>query len=421
MFNEKKSFLILKGFKIKYFWGGLIFIFALFFSSQTQASFVYWTDITTNKLQRANLDGSNVEDILTTGLSSARDVAVYAAGGKVFIANLLNGSIDSVNLDGSNHVNIITGLTKPNGVAVDLTNEKIYYTEEGGTAKVGRADLDGSNNETLVSGGSSNQGIALDIPNSHMYWTSQTSGQLKRANTDGTDIINVIGINNATGIDLDLSAGKIYYVDPGAGNIQRSTLTGANNEVLVTDLGLHIEVDVSGGKMYWGSLATVARASLDGSNVENIVSGLGQARGIGLLLDNTTANGDMITAGGATITLATVSSSGITSLADADASEANSFLADPMVGAMIVSSILDITTTATVSGTHTLKFAYNEVDIPAGYTELDLKLFHNTGSSIVDITTSIDTVNNFIFWKTSPFINTIAVYPLIIFSQIIVD
>ena len=37
---------------------------------------MYWTDTGTDKIQRANLDGSNVEDILA-GLSSLRGIALY--------------------------------------------------------------------------------------------------------------------------------------------------------------------------------------------------------------------------------------------------------------------------------------------------------------------------------------------------------
>lgn len=35
---------------------------------------MYWTDVDADKIQRANLDGSQVEDLVTTGLNWTRDL-----------------------------------------------------------------------------------------------------------------------------------------------------------------------------------------------------------------------------------------------------------------------------------------------------------------------------------------------------------
>ena len=38
---------------------------------------MYWTDWGTDKIQRANLDGSGVEDVVTTGLEDPWGIALY--------------------------------------------------------------------------------------------------------------------------------------------------------------------------------------------------------------------------------------------------------------------------------------------------------------------------------------------------------
>ena len=38
---------------------------------------MYWTDSGTRKIRRANLDGSGVEDLVTTGLTSPHGIALY--------------------------------------------------------------------------------------------------------------------------------------------------------------------------------------------------------------------------------------------------------------------------------------------------------------------------------------------------------
>ena len=44
---------------------------------------MYWTDVNTDKIQRANLDGTGVED-LVTGLSSPVGIALDLPGGKMY-------------------------------------------------------------------------------------------------------------------------------------------------------------------------------------------------------------------------------------------------------------------------------------------------------------------------------------------------
>ena len=44
---------------------------------------MYWTDGTQHKIQRANLDGTRVED-LVTGLSDTSGIALDVVGGKMY-------------------------------------------------------------------------------------------------------------------------------------------------------------------------------------------------------------------------------------------------------------------------------------------------------------------------------------------------
>ena len=85
---------------------------------------MYWTDIGSSKIQRANLDGSELENLLTSPV--------------VFT---------------------------PVGIALDLAECHIYWTESTlADFMILRADLDGSNVELLVTDLVSPSGIALDIP-----------------------------------------------------------------------------------------------------------------------------------------------------------------------------------------------------------------------------------------------------------------
>ena len=74
---------------------------------------IYWTDWGVDKIQRANLDGSNVEDLVTTGLRVPWGIALDIAGGKMYWTDF--NKIQRANLDGSNVEDLVTsGLSYSN-------------------------------------------------------------------------------------------------------------------------------------------------------------------------------------------------------------------------------------------------------------------------------------------------------------------
>jgi len=127
-------------------------------------------------------------------------------------------------------------------------------------------------------------GLLFALPAAaQMYWTNQTLDTIQRAELDGTVVATVQGGVSSNGLALDMIAGKLYWTDLGnplaSGDelIRRSNLDGSSTEILLdTTDGLQspgeIELDLSAGKMYWvdvgASGARITRANLDGSGVE---------------------------------------------------------------------------------------------------------------------------------------------------------
>jgi DNA-binding beta-propeller fold protein YncE len=71
---------------------------------------IYWTDYVADKIQRANLDGSNVEDLVTTGLGAPWALAVDTVDGKVYWTDTIFSRIQRSNLDGSGVEDVFTSL-----------------------------------------------------------------------------------------------------------------------------------------------------------------------------------------------------------------------------------------------------------------------------------------------------------------------
>ncbi|MCB0638108.1 MAG: DUF5050 domain-containing protein [Lewinella sp.] len=124
---------------------------------------IYWTDSGNNKVQRANLDGSNAETLLTSEIDCAHGIALDPANGKLYFTECDQGKILRANLDGSGLEELVTGLGEPLGIALDLTAGKVYWSE-GGPNRIQRANLDGSGLEAMITSGMNNpQAIALGL------------------------------------------------------------------------------------------------------------------------------------------------------------------------------------------------------------------------------------------------------------------
>ena len=253
---------------------------------------MYWTDAGTDMIQRANLDGSQIENLVTTGLDAPSGLALDVAEGKMYWMDAGTDVIQRANLDGSQIENLITtGLSSPRGLALDLAGGKIYWTDEDwSTKKIQRANLDGSQIENLITKASTPAGVALDLAAGKMYWTDTGRSDIGRTNLDGsqTEILVSRRLNFPRGLALDLATGKMYWIDVGTIRIQRANLDGSRVEDLVTsglDRPEGIALDLAGGKMYWTDWGTnkIQRANLDGTRIEDLITGLSDP--VGLALD----------------------------------------------------------------------------------------------------------------------------------------
>ena len=282
---------------------------------------IYWTDEETEKIQRSNLDGTDVEDIIISGLKDPVSIALDESAGKMYWVDRNTDKIYRASLDGTKVKELVNtrGLSEPPsssyksaapyGIALDVAGSKMYWTDQV-QEKIWRANLDGSNVEALVnttdlaSDGTNPSSIALDVAGGKMYWTDWDTNKIHRADLNGSNVEEVItsGVTFSRGITLDLINRKIYYTDTSTDKIRRANLDGTNVEELVDtrrivdpplDSGgtspLDITLDVDGGKMYWADekTAKIYRANLDGTQVEILpISGLQRPVGIAVISSN---------------------------------------------------------------------------------------------------------------------------------------
>ncbi|MEZ5542662.1 MAG: DNRLRE domain-containing protein [Pseudomonadota bacterium] len=247
---------------------------------------VYWTDDVANKIQRADEDGSNVEDVLT-GLNRPTGLDIDTVNGKLYWTN--NYQIMRADLDGSNSEVLYSDLYVKFDIKLDVAGGKMYWTHDNGSSRIMSANLDGSA-ATLVNNTLNRPScLTLDKAAGHIYLTEFGSGQVSRMKFNGTQVTTLAtGPTGAVGSALDLVHGRMFW-SGGASNdwIKRANLDGSSVQTIVTGLNApqDIAYDADNDRIYWVDALNmlVQRADPDGSNVETLVSGLARPRGIVLV------------------------------------------------------------------------------------------------------------------------------------------
>ena len=240
---------------------------------------MYWVDTKFGTLH--HLTDDTVET-LVPGIKDATDLAVDVAGGKVYWVQKTGsrtGKIQRANLDGTNVERIKELTSVPYGIALDAIGGKIYLTNSWG--KLQRLNVDGTNFQpNLITRLDSPRDIVVDRAGGKVYWT-ETAGRIRRANLNGSNIQTLAtGLGELGGIAI--AEGKIYWTektDENSGKIQYAPLNGnpiVEELTTLTSVTLGIAVDTVERRLYWtNSLQKIQCSTLDGEDIQDIVLGLG--------------------------------------------------------------------------------------------------------------------------------------------------
>ncbi len=226
-----------------------------------------------------------------------------ATVGRLFLLDLSDECVVSLNPDGSDRRVLVTGCRYPDGIAVDVAAGHIYWTNMGNpTANDGsieRADLDGKNRTTIVPQGGTftPKQLQLEKASGKLYWCDREGMRLMRANLNGSNIETLVdtsqgdprpgtdATNWCVGVAIDVDGGKVYWTQKGPDNAGEGRLfragidvpTGytasnrADIEVLYDGLPepIDLELDLNNRVVYWTDRGdpprgnTVNRAPMD--------------------------------------------------------------------------------------------------------------------------------------------------------------
>lgn len=245
----------------------------------------YWTEsypIGTHSVSKANLNGTLQKELCDAEFGFT-GVAVDVQNGKMYLAS--RNKIERADLDGSNRVDLVTSIN-PEDIALDLSAGKMYWPDYTYSAAfIMRADLDGKNIEPItphLGDGCDLRGMAIDVSGGKVYWVERMDDVINRTNLDGSGGIQTIlhcydGVVNT--FDVAIYGSHVYWTDASHDSISRADLDGDNVVNDVID-GLndprYLDIDQTTGKVYWASDGgnCIKRADIDGSDMEILVTGV---------------------------------------------------------------------------------------------------------------------------------------------------
>jgi PKD repeat protein len=243
----------------------------------TEPKTLYFTSRATGLVHYVILDtlAPVVFDFPTGGLYKPYGIAVDGKNEKVYVTDT-DGFIYRYDLDGDNQEVILDAaqvpeLGSPYGIVV--VGDKIYWAKEGA---IFMADLDGSNPEPLAEFSGPPEfplGLAYDSIQQKIYLVNDMldfSGGVWTVNIDGTGLTEIIPDVDAGAVTLDLTNGKMYYID-WIGGVFSADLDGSNianiNSSMDQNFSWGITVDPEDGYLYVADKGNdkIIRSGLDGS------------------------------------------------------------------------------------------------------------------------------------------------------------
>lgn len=298
--------------------------------------YIYFID--KDRILRADINGTN-QQVIIDGLSEPTDLVYW--NDSLFWTDVTDDQIEVIRVDGTGRTTILTGVLNPIDIEIDKENSELYWVQRTGvipSSGIFKSDIDGTNKETILE--KFVNGIRIDEELEYLYWSEsifntinrlnlsdqsnirlineylpfprsitidklnnkiyfsdyRNGGVLYKANlSDGSIVTEVIDteVYRPDRIEVDALNEKIYWINSRSSSfndnrsdIMRSDLNGQNIERLISYPDVRrpegLALNLTNNYLYWSdlSLGTISRASLDGSNIETLVSGLDNPTGL---------------------------------------------------------------------------------------------------------------------------------------------
>jgi len=180
-------------------------------------------------------------------------------GGMFYWSEINFGTVHRVSFDsahnGSRVETIVTGLIRPEQIAIDWINRKLYIADHG-SRLIARSNLDGTNYEIVINVRILPQSIAVDPIHGTLFWINYDSPrriEKMEISSFRRRTLAQTNVQLPTGMTIDYENNLLYWMDDYYNILWECGLEG-NNRVYKrpsTSVNTPYSIDVFQSKLYW--------------------------------------------------------------------------------------------------------------------------------------------------------------------------
>uniref|UniRef100_H2Z4K7 EGF-like domain-containing protein n=1 Tax=Ciona savignyi TaxID=51511 RepID=H2Z4K7_CIOSA len=176
---------------------------------------MFWTDVTLDRIMRSYVNGSGVQQVVSSGLESPGGVAVDWIHNLLYWTDSGTSRVEVSHLDGSyRKVLVWDNLEKPRALALHPLHSLMFWTDWGDSPRLESAAMDGSQRHTVASRNLHwPNGITIDYTRNQIYWADAKYHIIEKANLDGGNRRAVISRGLLHPFGVAIFEDKLYWTD----------------------------------------------------------------------------------------------------------------------------------------------------------------------------------------------------------------
>ncbi|XP_036423801.1 pro-epidermal growth factor [Colossoma macropomum] len=212
-----------------------------------RAGTVYWINIHSGVLSRADLDGTHKQKLLSLG-KGISGLTVDWIENTIFWSSKKRGTIQQADSDGKNKKTVLRNLSQPSSLAIDANERFLFWLSAGVTPSIQRSDTAGGVRTTVLKVPDRLLALAVDAVDRRLFWFQQGSGKpsaLGSCDYNG-NLINVVSQPiRSKSLKMSIFLDHVYMTDSASNSLTRvNKFTGGRPKKVNSKKLLHAPADV---------------------------------------------------------------------------------------------------------------------------------------------------------------------------------